>query len=84
MINHDDAVMELTALQAAMTFAVHRTRGGSLAVVFNDAGKGDKPKLGAYYTGTEWIVCQWDVAGMFLGEPRKLDLIIVSDQKELA
>ena len=38
-----------------------------------------------YWTGAEWIACQWYDNGMFLeDESRKLDLILISHEKELA
>ncbi len=83
-MNNEDVVV-IESLVNSLSLSIHRTRGGSLAVVFTHEGKGDKPLLGAYYSGSEWIVCQWGRDGLFIeDEHRKLDLIVVSDKKEIA
>ncbi len=79
--------MEAEAVKAildSISIAVHRTRGGSLAVVFTDCGGGDKPLLGAYHSDGVWFACQWAANGMYADEPRKLDLIVVNNNKETA
>ncbi len=60
---------------------IYFTKGGSIAAIFSDKGGGNKPLLGAYFTGDEWLAAQWDSDGYFIagGEhTRKMDLIMNS------
>ena len=61
------------------------TAGGSIAVVLTRKAGGDRPLLGAYYTGEEWLAQQWDVDGkIFSDEIRKIDLILPNTSENSA
>lgn len=65
---------------------VRLTTGGSSCIIISRNAGGDKPILGAYWTGDEWLPCKWDVNGRFLSDehPRKLDIDIEVDERSLA
>ena len=83
-MNHDETIA-VKQLFDSISITAFRTRGGSLAVSFVESGGGDKPLIGAYYTGEEWIACQWTKKGEYVpDDSRKLDLIMVAPEKEIA
>lgn len=59
----------------SVSISITRTVGGSLVVLFSNAAGGDAPKIGAYYTGDEWIPCKWGSDGKYTDGHRKIDLV---------
>jgi hypothetical protein len=53
------------------------TRAGSKVVIYTDKGKGDRPIIGAYFSGEEWVPSTWRDNGRFNTEAeRALDLML--------
>lgn len=63
-----------------------KTVGGSPCVVLVRTDVGDKPLIGAYWSGDSWIACQWTAGGRFINDdhPRKLDIDIELETKGAA
>ncbi len=65
-------------------FHVTITKSGSIAIIISKKAGGNKPVIGLYWTGEEWIPAKWDEFGKFINSenPRGLDLIL-SDEDQL-
>ena len=76
MISTKDALMDMLKDIEQHHFLICHTTSGAIAIVFSRKGGGDKPLLGAYFTGDEWIPAKWTETGCFINEtvPRTLDL----------
>ena len=57
-------------------FQIHFTTNGSLVIILSRNGKGERPIIGVYWTGEEWLPATWLIDGSFINtdHPRGLDL----------
>jgi hypothetical protein len=68
---------------AAGNFHITITQAGSIAIIISKKSGGNKPVIGIYWSGEEWIPAKWDEFGKFIDSenPRGLDLIL-SDENQ--
>jgi hypothetical protein len=67
-------------------FQVRLTTGGSLCIIISRNAGGDKPIMGVYWSGEEWMPVKWDNEGRYISKehPRKLDIDVSQEQQETA
>jgi hypothetical protein len=54
----------------------YKTRAGSTVVLLTDTAVGERPLVGAYYSGEQWIPCSWLGNGQYKKEQQSsLDII---------
>lgn len=67
-------------------FQIKFTVSGSLCIIISRRAGGDKPIMGVYWTGDEWIPAKWNNTGHYQDSKTKkgLDLDLVLDNKDAA
>jgi hypothetical protein len=67
-------------------FQIKMTVGGSPCIIMSRNAGGEKPIMGVYYSGDEWIPVKWTNEGRYIDKdrPRKLDIDLINEEQEYA
>jgi hypothetical protein len=59
-----------------------RLRGGNEVKIFDGTGDVERPVIGAYRNGDNWIPCSWSITGLYRDDGKFCGLDIVNEDSK--